>query len=141
MTTTTARKTRKVQATNPFTGGVVTRGSKTMHYTHALVIQTSAQESYTIPAGSYTVPAKRIRGFRVPSHVHTLSRDLVDPAREESWGIISFHQSEQAARKAGQAAVSKSASHNAEAVAIYGDLMTNSRPLYVGFTTVEVEEI
>lgn len=105
---------RRVQATNPHTGTVVDRQSKTKVYTHALIVHHSAQEAYTIPAGTYTVPKKRIRGRNIPAYQTTLSKDSVDEARQESWSLITFHTSEVHAAKAGRAEVSKSQTYAAE---------------------------
>lgn len=44
---------RKVQATNPHTGDVTVRTSKSKVYTHALVVKQNAQETFAIPAGTY----------------------------------------------------------------------------------------
>lgn len=130
---------RRVQATNPHTGKVVDRQSKTKLYTHALMTHHPVEESYTIPAGTYTVPKKRIRGRNIPSYQHTISRDHVAKGHEESWGIISFHTSFAAADKAGRAAVSQSASSEAEAQAVYGDLVAKSQPWVDRYQVIEVE--
>jgi hypothetical protein len=132
---------RRVQATNPHTGAVVDRQSKTKVYTHALVVHQSAQEAYTIPAGTYTVPAARLRGFNRKAYQQTLSRDYVSSARKASSAIWSFHTSFDAAFKAGNTERNRSLKNSAEEKATYGHLVDNERPLIERFEVVEVEVI
>ncbi|AXN53873.1 hypothetical protein SEA_RABINOVISH_40 [Mycobacterium phage Rabinovish] len=131
--------TRKVQATNPHTGATTVRTSKSKVYTHALVVKQSAQESFILPAGTYTVPAKRVRGRHIRSYQTTLSFDEVVEAREESWAVWSFHTSYDAAAKAGRGEVSQSVTRNDEEKAIYGDLAAKRTPFIGDFEVVEVE--
>lgn len=122
MPKTSTKTIRVVQATHPKTGDTITRQSRTMHYTHALIAHYNAVPAYTIPAGTYRVPAKRIRGRNIRPYNFTMSTDSVHEAREAGWGWVSFHTSLEAADKAGRALVSKSASVVAEQQATFGDL-------------------
>lgn len=131
--------TRKVQATNPNNGQVVVRTSKSKVYTHALVVHQTAQDSFTIPAGTYTVPAKNVRGRRIRAYQHNISRDIVVEAREASSSIWSFHTSRAAAFKAGSAEVNRSEKADAEEHATYGDIAAARKPLVGKFEVVEVE--
>lgn len=132
-------KIRRVQATNPHTGYVVDRQSKTKVYTHALVLHHPAHEAFTIPAGTYTVPKKRIRGRNIPAWQTTHSVDRTTPARPESWSVRSFHTSFVAADKAGRSEVSGSQSSVDQNRAIYGAHVANDVPWSDRFEIVEVE--
>lgn len=145
MTNTTApaaRKSavRKVAAVDPNTGTVYTRGSKTMTYTHALVMHFNARPEYTIPAGTYTEPATRIRGRNIPAYTFTRQADQTFTADEASTAVISFHQGREAADKAGRAYVSNCASQLEVSRSIFGDLVPNI-PLASRYQIVEVEVI
>lgn len=134
----TTKSVRVVEATKD--GKSITRQSRTMHYTHALVVLYRDIPAYTIPAGTYTVPAKRIRGRNIRSYETTLSRDSVHEAEKAGWGWVSFHQSREAADKAGRAYVSRSASNAAESKAIFGDHHPGL-PSVVGYEIIDVVEI
>jgi hypothetical protein len=125
MPKTTTKSIRVVQATNPHTGATWTRQSKTKHYTHALIAHYNARPAYTIPAGTYTVPAKKIRGHCSIRRAYetTLTQDSVHDGETAGCGFMSFHTSLAAADKAGRALVSKSASVAAENKAIFGDVV------------------
>lgn len=130
---------RRVQATNPHTGDVTDRQSKTKVYTHALLVHQGAQEAYVIPAGTYTVPAARLRGFNRKAYQHTLSQDHFDPARDASSAIWSFHTSFGAAVKAGTAERNRSQKSVDEERATYGEHAVKARSLIERFEVVEVE--
>ncbi|AON96803.1 hypothetical protein BI081_gp052 [Mycobacterium phage Tonenili] len=130
---------RKVQATNPHTGVVTTRTSKSKVYTHALVVHHPAQEAYTIPAGTYVVPKKRIRGRTIASYTTNISSDIVYEAREASWSLLSFHTSYDAAAKAGRSEVSLAVTRNDEDKAVFGEHVANRTPFVDNFEVVEVE--
>lgn len=140
MPKTSTKTVRVVQATHPETGDTITRQSRTMHYTHALIAHYSAIPAYTIPAGTYRVPAKRIRGRNIRSYSYTMLTDSVHEAKEAGWGWVSFHTSLEAAHKAGRALVSKSASVVAEQKEIYGDLHPGV-PRVVSYELVEAVQI
>lgn len=127
---------RKVQATAP-DGTVTTRSSTSKHYTHAVAIYSPAAEGYEIPAGKYTIPAKRIRGRNIKAYEYNHSGSSV-PAREESFGILSFHTSAAAAAKAGQTWVNQAARSAADTRATFG---VDATPIGTSFRVVEVEEI
>lgn len=140
MTNITTASIRVVAATNPVTGEAVTRQSKTKHYTHALVVHWNAIPAHTVPAGTYTHPAKRIRGRNIPAYTSTLSRDSVAQAQEAGASVISFHEGREAADKAGRAYVSKCASSLAESRSVFGDLVPNI-PMASRYQIVEVEQV
>ncbi|QHB47615.1 hypothetical protein KHO61_gp046 [Mycobacterium phage Mangeria] len=130
---------RKVQATNPHTGDVTVRTSKSKVYTHALVVKQNAQETFAIPAGTYTVPASRIQGRRISSYQFTLNTDDIVEGREESWAVRSFHTSFDAAAKAGRTEVSQSLNRHNDEKAVYGDAVAKATPMIGDFEVVEVE--
>lgn len=130
--------TRKVAATDPHTGKVVTRGSKTMTYTHALLIHFNERAEVTIPAGTYTEPAKRIKGRNIPAYTFTRKEDVSYPAEVASTGFVSFHQGREAADKAGRAWVSKCMNGAAETRATFGIDWT---PTASRYEIIEVTEV
>lgn len=127
--------TRTVQATGP-DGTVANRTSKSKVYTHALAIHFPPQDGYTVPAGTYTVPKKRIRGRNIPAYQTTVSQDVVVPGQDESFGVISFHTSWDAANKAGQTYINTAAASAADERATFG---VDARSIATGWRVVEVE--